>query len=109
MLIAFISDIHGNLPALEAAVADAKKHGARRVICGGDVTGYGPFPDGVCRFLQARHIPSVIGNYDQKVIAALKQGKKAAGEMKTKKRKILVWTAKHTGARSLRYLAGLPV
>ena len=109
MLIAFISDIHGNLPALEAAVADARKRGARRIICAGDVTGYGPFPDSVCRFLQARHIPSVIGNYDQKVIAAIEQGKKAAGEMKAKKRKILLWTAKNTSDRSLRYLADLPL
>jgi predicted phosphodiesterase len=33
MLIAFISDIHGNLPALEAAVADARARGSSRIIC----------------------------------------------------------------------------
>ena len=64
MLIAFISDIHGNLPALEAAVADAEARGANRIICAGDMTGYGPFPDAVCRFLEERRIPAIIGNYD---------------------------------------------
>jgi len=44
MLIAFISDIHGNLPALKAVIDDAKKRGADKIICCGDVTGNGPFP-----------------------------------------------------------------
>lgn len=64
MLMAFISDIHGNLPALEAAVADAKARGAGWIVCCGDMTGYGPFPDDVCRFLKKRRIPTIIGNYD---------------------------------------------
>ena len=90
MLMAFVSDIHGNLPALEAAFADAKARGARQVVCAGDLTGYGPFPDEVCRFLEERRIPAIIGNYDQKVIEAAKQGRSAAARMKQKKRKILL-------------------
>jgi predicted phosphodiesterase len=43
MLIAFLSDIHGNLPALEAAFSDANAHGVDQVVCAGDITGYGPF------------------------------------------------------------------
>jgi putative phosphoesterase len=106
--MAFISDIHGNLPALEAAVADAKARGAGPVVCAGDMTGYGPFPDEVCRFLKEWRIPAIIGNYDQKVIAVAKQGRAAAGGMKQKKRKILLWTAEYLGDQSRRYLAGLP-
>ncbi len=108
MLIALISDIHGNLPALEAAVADAQAHGASRLICAGDMTGYGPFPDEVCRFLEERRIPAIIGNYDRKVIEAAKRGASAAARMKKKKRKILLWTAAHLSKQSRRYLAGLP-
>jgi putative phosphoesterase len=108
VLMAFVSDIHGNLPALEAAVADAKARGAGPVVCAGDLTGYGPFPDEVCRFLEERRIPAVIGNYDQKVIEAAKQGRAAAAGMKPKKRKILLWTAAHLGEQSRRYLASLP-
>jgi putative phosphoesterase len=108
VLIAFVSDIHGNLPALEAAVADAKARGAGQVVCAGDMTGYGPFPDEVCRFLQERRIPAVIGNYDQKVLEVVKQGRAAAAGMKPKKRKILLWTAAHLGDQTRRYLASLP-
>src|SRR5512139_594457 len=97
VLMAFVSDIHGNLPALEAAVADAKAHGAGQVVCAGDMTGYGPFPDGVCRFLQERRIPAIIGNYDRKVIDVAKQGRPAVAKMKEKKRKILLWTVAHLG------------
>ncbi len=109
MLIAFISDIHGNLPALEAAVEDARGRGAEKIVCAGDMTGYGPFPDGACRFLAKQEIPSIIGNYDQKVLKVLKQGKAATKQMKAKKLKILLWTVENTSKQSLRYLAGLPV
>jgi putative phosphoesterase len=108
MLIAFISDIHGNLPALEAAVADAKARGAGRILCAGDMTGYGPFPDEVCRFLMERRIPAIIGNYDQKVVELAKRGSSGAAGMKAKKRKILVWTVKHITDQTRGYLADLP-
>lgn len=108
MLIAFISDIHGNLPALEAAVEDARGHGAEQILCAGDMTGFGPFPDSACRFLIKQEIPSISGNYDQKVIKVMKRGKSAAKEMKAKKRKILLWTAENTSKQSLRYLTDLP-
>jgi len=108
MLIAFFSDLHGNLPALEAAYADARRSGVGRIICAGDLTGYGPFPDEVCRFVQNHHIPAILGNYDQKVIEATRRGLSVAQGMKGKKQKILLWTVKHLGKQSRRYLAGLP-
>jgi len=43
-LTAIISDLHGNVPALEAALADARTRGARRYVCLGDVIGYGSQP-----------------------------------------------------------------
>jgi putative phosphoesterase len=108
MLIAFVSDIHGNLPALEAACADAKRRGAGRIICCGDMTGYGPFPNDVCHFLHARGIPAIIGNYDQKVIEAAHERAKFVKNMKAKKLRILWWTVDHCDRASRRYLAGLP-
>ena len=108
MLLAFISDIHGNLPALEAAVGDAEARGAARIVCCGDMTGYGPFPDDVCRFLRDRDIAAIIGNYDRKVIEVSERGASAAAGMKKKKREILLWTAGHMSRRTHLYLAGLP-
>jgi predicted phosphodiesterase len=43
-LTAIISDLHGNEPALETALADARVRGARRFVCLGDVIGYGARP-----------------------------------------------------------------
>jgi putative phosphoesterase len=105
--MAFLSDIHGNLPALESAVADAKARGARRIVCAGDLTGYGPFPEGVCRFLEEGRFPSILGNYDRKVIDVTNRGSSAAAGMKQKKRKILLWTVAHLDDRARDYLAGL--
>jgi putative phosphoesterase len=108
MLLAFISDIHGNLPALESAFADAQKRGASRFFCAGDMTGYGPFPSEVCRFLQKHRIPAIIGNYDQKVIAVARHGSIAAQDMKEKKQKILFWTVEHLSRNTHNYLSHLP-
>lgn len=44
LLTAIISDLHGNVPALEAMVADAREQGAQRFVCLGDMVGYGASP-----------------------------------------------------------------
>ncbi len=41
---AIISDLHGNWPALQVAVADARSRGVQRMVCLGDVVGYGAKP-----------------------------------------------------------------
>ncbi len=41
---AIISDLHGNIPALDVAIADARERGVRRFVCCGDVVGYGAQP-----------------------------------------------------------------
>lgn len=43
-MLAVLYDIHGNLPALEAVLADAKAQGARRYLLGGDYALFGPWP-----------------------------------------------------------------
>lgn len=67
--IALISDIHGNLPALEAVLEDAAQHDADEIWNLGDVLGYGPFPNEVVRELRAAQAVSIIGNYDLKVLS----------------------------------------
>lgn len=108
MLIAFISDIHGNLPALKAVVDDAKNRGAGKIICAGDVTGNGPFPSEVCSYLEENNITTISGNYDCKVLNVIKQGKSAAAKLQKKKRELLVWTAKHVKKSAEHFLDTLP-
>lgn len=65
MRIALISDIHGNLVALEAALADIQRRGAERIICLGDVAAGGPQPREVIQRLHDLAIPVIMGNTDQ--------------------------------------------
>jgi predicted phosphodiesterase len=63
-IAAVITDIHGNLPALQAALARIEALGVQRVFCGGDLVGYGPHPNEVCALIAQRRIPTIHGNYD---------------------------------------------
>lgn len=61
---AIISDIHGNLEALTVVLADIKARGIDRIICLGDIIGYGPNP-GECVDLVRKHCDwSLMGNHD---------------------------------------------
>src|SRR5438445_2645723 len=62
--VAVITDIHANLPALEASLAAIEAMDVDRVLCGGDLVGYGPHPNEVCRLIEERAIPTIYGNYD---------------------------------------------
>ena len=62
---AVFSDVHGNLPGLEAILADIEDRGVGDVLCLGDLVGYGPFPNEVAATVCERGIPSLMGNYDQ--------------------------------------------
>jgi len=65
MRVAIISDIHGNLPALEVVLADlAAQPNIERIYCLGDLVGYAPFPNEVVERIRNADIPTIIGNYD---------------------------------------------
>lgn len=65
--VALFSDIHGNLPALDAVLAGIESAGIREVYCLGDLVGYGPDPAGVIERMRASGIPTIKGNYDEGV------------------------------------------
>ncbi len=69
MRIAVIGDVHANLPALEAVLADARRRGAQQIWNIGDTVGYGAFPDEVVQRLARLGALSILGNYDRKVLA----------------------------------------
>jgi putative phosphoesterase len=62
--VAVVTDIHANLPALQAALARIDQLGIARIYCGGDLVGYGPHPNEVCALVAERKIPTIYGNYD---------------------------------------------
>lgn len=65
MKLGLISDVHGDPVALELAWAHLTVLGADRIVCAGDVVGYGPFPDRAAAFLAERAIATVRGNHDR--------------------------------------------
>ena len=65
MKLGVISDIHGDPVGLELAWSHLTVMGADRIVCAGDLVGYGPFPDRVVAFLREHQIPSVRGNHDR--------------------------------------------
>ncbi|MFZ5648037.1 MAG: metallophosphoesterase family protein [Bacillota bacterium] len=67
MKSAFISDVHGNLYALEAVLKDIESRDITQVYCAGDLVGYGPRPDEVIDLIQKNKIPTVMGNYDDAI------------------------------------------
>lgn len=63
--IALISDIHGNLPALDAVLSDIEETGLAEIYCLGDLVGYGSDPAGVIDRVRFLNVPTIPGNYDE--------------------------------------------
>jgi predicted phosphodiesterase len=62
-MYAVISDIHGNLEALEAVLRDVPD-GVEEIYCLGDVIGYGANPNECCDLVRAYEMPVISGNHD---------------------------------------------
>lgn len=71
MRIAAISDIHANLPALEAVLGAAGAAGVDELWCLGDVLGYGVEPDACAELVRERCATCLVGNHDLAVLGAL--------------------------------------
>ena len=67
MRLAIFSDIHGNLPALEAVLSDIARLHVDAVYCLGDLVGYAPFPNEVIERIRREGFPAIMGNYDDGV------------------------------------------
>ena len=65
MKIAMFSDIHANLPALEACFESMARQKPDAIYCLGDLVGYNIWPNEVINEIRRRGIPTIAGNYDQ--------------------------------------------
>lgn len=68
MKMAILADIHGNLEALEAVLIAVEKAGVERIVCLGDVVGYGADPRGCIFRLMEAKASLILGNHDQAVV-----------------------------------------
>jgi len=108
--VAVITDIHGNLPALEAALARIAALGVDTVFCGGDLVGYGPRPNEVCALIRERAIPTIHGNYDYAIARDLDDCGCAyvtAHDREIGQRSV-EWTLAHTERPAKDFMRALP-
>jgi diadenosine tetraphosphatase ApaH/serine/threonine PP2A family protein phosphatase len=72
--VGVITDIHANLPALEAVLAAAEAEGIEELWCLGDVVGYGVEPDACAELVRERCSVCLVGNHDLAVLGELDIG-----------------------------------
>jgi predicted phosphodiesterase len=108
---ALISDIHANLPALEAVLDHIKRdRGIDATYHLGDLVGYAPWPDETVALLQSSRIDGVAGNYDTTVATNYKHcGCKYEDPRQEELSHVsFAWTKEHTSAETKRALGALP-
>jgi diadenosine tetraphosphatase ApaH/serine/threonine PP2A family protein phosphatase len=71
MRVAAITDVHANLPALEAVLAAVDAAGVEEIWCLGDVLGYGVEPDACAELVKTRCDLCLVGNHDMAVLGEL--------------------------------------
>jgi len=95
--VAAISDIHGNLPALEAVLAEIEGEGVDDIVVAGD-TAHGPWPSEVVDLLVERGARCVRGNADREVV-----------QRSDRYGPLAAWCADRLGERRLSVVAGWPL
>ncbi len=98
--IAVISDIHGNLPALEAVLADIEVRGISTIYGLGDLAGKGPSGAEVIDICRTRCVATVQGNWDA-LIAGQPEHDLSAHPVN-------LWHRRQIGSERVAFLAGLP-
>ncbi len=110
MRIGIISDIHGNLPGLEACMNALEKEDVDQIVCLGDLVQFGPFPAEVIDLLQRGDIDVVQGNCDR----AVAKGRDRTGDSfenvhwEQLSSEMLQWTREQITPEQKRYLKKLP-
>jgi putative phosphoesterase len=114
--VAVVSDIHGNLPALQAVLADLDQHGPfDAIIGGGDYVFGGAFPQRCVDLVRERGLACVKGNTDEWVIESFTAGRMMAkgyapGEAHSGiQLAVDDWVAKHLDPAAARFIAETPI
>jgi putative phosphoesterase len=108
--VAVITDVHANLPALQAALRRIDELGVDATYCGGDLVGYGPHPNEVCALIAERAIPTIYGNYDYAIARDLEDCGCAYITPHDRElgQRSVDWTLAHTDQTAKDYMRGLP-
>lgn len=103
MKIGVISDIHANLEAFRTVLAALDQERCDRIVCAGDVVGYGPCPQECVDLVRERRIPCIMGNHEYWCL----DGGREWG-INPDAREALQWTRSALSAEALAWIAALP-
>ena len=104
MRLAIFADIHANRPAFAACLEAARARGAERIVCLGDIVGYGADPEwavDTVMELAAAGAPVVLGNHDNAIATS-------SESMNAEAQAAIEWTRGRLSAPQRRFLSGLP-
>lgn len=104
MRLGLISDVHGNLAALQVAMAALEREGVTEVLCAGDVVGYGPQPNECIALLAQAGVTCVAGNHDLLALGLLDGSRSGALARTT-----MQWTRRSLGSAEHAFLSALPL
>ena len=104
MRFAILSDVHANLEALEAVLADARARKCTRFVCLGDVVGYNASPGECVRLIRELDCPVVKGNHDD---AASRRA--PPGDFNEIAERAIAWTRDRLTEEDKEWLRGLPL
>jgi len=109
MRIAIFSDVHANLPALDAVLTDIGRRQVDAVYCLGDLVGYAPFPNEVIDRVRREELPTIMGNYDEGVGFDRDECGCAYREPEEQRRgeQSLLWTRAHVSSENKAFLRSL--
>jgi predicted phosphodiesterase len=102
--VGIFSDIHGNLQALEAVLAQLDKSDVDFIICCGDVVGYGANPNECSDLLRQRQIPTLAGNHDYAALSLID-----ITYFNEVAKRAITWTREKITKENMDYLRELPM
>lgn len=108
MRVAFLTDVHGNLPALAAVLAHAREAGVDEIWNGGDMVGYGAEPEACVQLLRETAALSIAGNYDHRVLLVPERRVTWSRSKHPLKLRAFVYAWENLSPASRHWLAGLP-
>ena len=100
--IALLTDVHGNLPAFEAVLADVDSSGVDAIWFLGDLVGYGAQPDECVQLAAERCDLCLAGNHDLGVLDRID-----IGDFSPAAAKAALWTREHSSEETLAFLNAL--
>jgi putative phosphoesterase len=106
MKMALLSDVHGNLPALEAVLQDMKDFHPDILAVAGDLTG-GPYSNEVIQTLKDQHAAMIVGNTDLDMLQFV-HGEAHAEWQTHRQFGLVLWNARNLTEINCQFLSGLP-